>query len=397
LANKNLDIIIGLPTYNNGKTINYVVRSAYSGLLEFFHNKNIQIVISDMGSTDKTVEVIFSLIGRMGDKLKLMQYRRNKRIGEAIKDILVHGVENNAKAIVILDPGLPNIKPMWMYLLINKILSGEYDVIAPYYYKHEYEAMITNFVMYPIMSAIFGLRIRNPVAMDCSLSTAAARVILEEEKLWSKYVTGLGIDVLMAVTAIIKELKIAQASLGKLEYFEDLKLNLAQSFREKTKFLFELMYHYMPYWTKITKIRDPPIIGEIKDVTGIRPQLIDWLLFDAFYKLYKTHESLISEIYNEKIVKNLHEIHRNKNTKVRISSGVWTEILRDTIVAYIKKWPEKSDEIVDAFMGLWALKVLSFTNETKGMSADEAEKVIINHAKTFETARIELLKIIKNV
>ena len=179
MANKNLDIIIGLPTYNNGKTINYVVRSAYSGLLEFFHNKNIQIVISDMGSTDKTVEVIFSLIGRMGDKLKLMQYRRNKRIGEAIKDILVHGVENNAKAIVILDPGLPNIKPMWMYLLINKILSGEYDVIAPYYYKHEYEAMITNFVMYPIMSAIFGLRIRNPVAMDCSLSTAAARVILE--------------------------------------------------------------------------------------------------------------------------------------------------------------------------------------------------------------------------
>ena len=49
MANKNLDIIIGLPTYNNGKTINYVVRSAYSGLLEFFHNKNIQIVISDMG------------------------------------------------------------------------------------------------------------------------------------------------------------------------------------------------------------------------------------------------------------------------------------------------------------------------------------------------------------
>ena len=54
------DIVLGIPSYNNARTIGHVVRSVQAGLLKYFpHSKSI-IVNSDGGSADGTLEVAAS-------------------------------------------------------------------------------------------------------------------------------------------------------------------------------------------------------------------------------------------------------------------------------------------------------------------------------------------------
>ena len=54
---KEVDILVGIPSYNNARTIGHVVRAGEAGLSKYFSNYKAILVNSDGGSTDGTVTV----------------------------------------------------------------------------------------------------------------------------------------------------------------------------------------------------------------------------------------------------------------------------------------------------------------------------------------------------
>ena len=52
------DIVVGIPSYNNAKTIGHVVRAVDAGLAKYFPDKKAVIVNSDGGSIDWTAGVM---------------------------------------------------------------------------------------------------------------------------------------------------------------------------------------------------------------------------------------------------------------------------------------------------------------------------------------------------
>lgn len=53
-----VEIIVGIPSYNNAGTIGHVVRAAQAGLLKYFPARKALIVNSDGGSKDGTLEAV---------------------------------------------------------------------------------------------------------------------------------------------------------------------------------------------------------------------------------------------------------------------------------------------------------------------------------------------------
>ncbi|MGD9577609.1 MAG: glycosyl transferase family 2, partial [Syntrophorhabdus sp.] len=56
----NADILVGIPSYNNAKTIGHVVRAVQGGFAKYFPDKKTVLVNSDGGSTDGTMDVVQS-------------------------------------------------------------------------------------------------------------------------------------------------------------------------------------------------------------------------------------------------------------------------------------------------------------------------------------------------
>ena len=54
------DIVIGIPSYNNGRTIGHVMRAAYGGLAKYCPQLTGVVINSDGGSTDNTQEAVLS-------------------------------------------------------------------------------------------------------------------------------------------------------------------------------------------------------------------------------------------------------------------------------------------------------------------------------------------------
>src|SRR5437762_12307450 len=53
-----VDILVGLPTHNNGKTITPVLQAIQAGILKCFPRERVVIINADGGSRDGTPELI---------------------------------------------------------------------------------------------------------------------------------------------------------------------------------------------------------------------------------------------------------------------------------------------------------------------------------------------------
>jgi glycosyltransferase involved in cell wall biosynthesis len=53
-----VDIVVGIPSFNNARTITHVVRAVAGGLAKYFPDRKSIIVNSDGGSTDGTREAV---------------------------------------------------------------------------------------------------------------------------------------------------------------------------------------------------------------------------------------------------------------------------------------------------------------------------------------------------
>ena len=67
---RHADIVIGIPSYNNARTIGHVVRAALAGLTKYFPQFTGVIINSDGGSTDGTQDVVLS--SQLGDSNLLL-------------------------------------------------------------------------------------------------------------------------------------------------------------------------------------------------------------------------------------------------------------------------------------------------------------------------------------
>jgi glycosyltransferase involved in cell wall biosynthesis len=152
------DIVIGIPSYNNGRTIGHVVRAAYAGLAKYYPQLTGVVINSDGGSTDNTQQEVLS--ARMEDsRLWLFStplmgahrlsfpYHGVPGKGSAFRLIFQMAKRLEAKACAVVDSDLRSITPEWIDLLVRPILTAGYEFVAPYYQRHKYDGTITNSIV----------------------------------------------------------------------------------------------------------------------------------------------------------------------------------------------------------------------------------------------------------
>src|SRR4030067_743015 len=123
------DILVGIPSYNNSRTIGHVVRAVMAGLAKYFPKAKAVLVNSDGGSTDNTQGEV-KKVGIEDFKMILTShpvhplhkivtpYYGIPGKGSAFRTIFEAAQLLNAKACAVVDSDLRSITPEWMELLL---------------------------------------------------------------------------------------------------------------------------------------------------------------------------------------------------------------------------------------------------------------------------------------
>src|SRR5574341_1185526 len=247
-----IDILVGIPSFRNAKTIGHVIRAAEAGLRKYFPDQRSMIVISDGNSPDGTQSVAMEASIEGDEELLLIDpkaepprkvaisYGGLSGKGSAFRAIFTVARQLEAKACAVFDADLRSVTPGWVDRLVAPVLYHGYDMVTPLYARHKFDGTITNSVAFPVTTALYGYKVRQPIGGDFGFSGRLAGH-WAGKRVWDTDVARFGVDIWMTTVAMCEGFSVCQSQLGaKLHDPKDPGADLGPMFRQVVGSLFAL-------------------------------------------------------------------------------------------------------------------------------------------------------------
>jgi glycosyltransferase involved in cell wall biosynthesis len=398
---KEVDVLVGIPSYNNVRTIGHVVRAVTAGLAKYFPKAKAVLVNSDGGSTDGTQEEVKRV--QIEDFKTILTsypvhpvhkvvtpYHGIPGKGSAFRTIFEAARSLKAKACAVVDSDLRSITPEWIELLIRPIYEGGFDYVAPLYARHKFDGTITNSIVYPMTRALYGKRVRQPIGGDFGFSGELAKFYLTKE-VWESDVARFGIDIWMTTLAIAEGYKVCQSYLGaKIHDAKDPGSDLGPMFTQVLSSVYRLMEEYPHLWKSVKESQPVPKFGFHYEV-GLEPIYVNIERMIGNFRLgVKDLMEIWKKILPPETVQGLESIGRLSNEAFSFREDLWVRIIYDLAVAYHHGSVHR-EHLLRSMIPLYLGRVASFVKENKESSSNEVEEKIESLCKVFEEMKPYLI------
>jgi len=385
------DLVIGIPSFNNGETVGAVVETAAAGLCEHFPELRGCVVVADGGSTvDDSREAALAAIRRLKARGVVGIYRGLPGKGSAVRMILEAAGLLGARAVALLDADLRSTTPMWIHRLLCPVVREGFEFVAPLYNRFKYDGTITNNVTYNMLRSLYGRRIRQPIGGEFALSGDLARDLCEKP-VWDSDVARFGIDIWLTIEALTRSARVCQTRLGvKAHDAKDPASHLEPMFRQVVGTMFSLMEETDAFWKPIQGSEAVPTFGEaVDDEPPAFPIDLDRLV-ESFYACWETLKGAWREILSDTTFAEL-EIHvATGRTAFELPTDLWVRILFEFAATFHHRRGARR-QVIEVLSPLYFARVASFIHRTRELSNAEAEAVVEEQAKVFELRKPDLL------
>ena len=400
-AIKGADILVGIPSFNNARTIGHVVRALQAGLAKYFPEQKAVIVDSDGGSTDGTTDVVRDTV--IDDYQAILLQHRTEPVhkmaipyhgipgkGSAFRAIFEVAQSLGVTACAVVDSDLRSITPEWIELLLKPVLAQGVDYVAPLYHRHKYDGTITNSIVYPLTRALYGLRVRQPIGGDFGFSGRMAGHFLTKD-VWSTDIARYGIDIWMTTEAIANGFKVAQAFLGaKLHDAKDPGADLSAMLFQVVGSTFGLMETYHDVWRAVQGSQPVPTYG-FQYAVGLEHVRVN---FERMVERFREGVRGLKEIWTAVLgAGDFGEVERLALLpagEFRFPLRLWTTIVFDYALAYHNKTLPQ-ELLLKSLTPLYLGKTASFVLEVGEMDQAGAEGEIEKLCLEFERNKEHLI------
>lgn len=400
-AIKSADILVGIPSYNNARTIGHVVNAVQAGLAKYFPDRKAVLIDSDGGSTDGTMAIVQNAV--IENYQSILIQHRNAPVfkmavpyhglpgkGSAFRTIFEIASVLDVKACAVVDSDLRSITPEWVELLIKPVLEEGIDYVAPLYHRHKYDGTITNSIIYPLTRALYGKRIRQPIGGDFGFSGRLAKHYLTKD-VWKSDVARYGIDIWMTTEAIANGFAVAQAFLGaKIHDPKDPGADLSAMLYQVVGSAFGLMETYGPLWREVRGSEPVPGFGFRYEV-GLEHVPVN---ADRMLRIFREGLANLGELWTAVIgagdFSELAKLGALPDDAFRFPLPLWTRVIYDYALAYHeKKLPP--EHLLKSLTPLYLGKTASFVREARDLGQAEAEAEIEKLCLSFEEGKDYLI------
>lgn len=387
-GNKNIELIVGIPSYLEADNIDHVARVVDSGLIKYFPEMKAIIVNVDNNSEDDTKGVFLSaktktekkyittpkgIRGKGNNFLNLFKFARTQI--------------DTLKAVVVVDADLKSITPEWIKFLAGSIIKG-FDYALPRYSRHQFDGTITNHICYPMLYGLMGEDLRQPIGGEFAFSPAFVEYCLNQK--WLPTTKQYGIDIFMTFNAISGNFKICEVGLGaKIHKASAPKLG-AMFTQVVTTFFEEILKTKTEWMTRpLVRPRPKPRFGLKKfdqpqeleiDIRGLKQKLRDEYLERA--NLLKRHLNDYSTTRLEKMV---------QEDFYEMDNLIWTQIMYQLLYTYDKGSSKVKKEIVEALKPLYFARSVTFDYQSWRYNINYAEETILEQALAFASQKPYLI------
>ena len=386
------DIIVGIPAYNNEKTIAHVIQMVSHGIAKHYKDKRSVIIVADGGSTDDTREVAKEFEIKPWQEKIISIYRGPGGKGTALRSVFESAERLGVKACAVVDSDLRSITPDCIKHLLDHVLEKGYQFVAPVYVRHKYDGTITNNIVYNLTRALYGKRIRQPIGGDFALSRDVAK-FYNDQDVWTTDVARYGIDIWMTTNAVNQGFRICQSNLGvKIHDAKDPGDHLGPMFRQVVWTIFSLMERYEPTWKEVQGSTPLEMFGF---EGSLEPEPVNVNL-ENLVQLFKTgfnqFSPLWKDIFSEATFAEITKATKLDTDSFYFPTQSWAKLLYE-LAATFHTWDINRYKLIELVTPLYYGRVASFVRQSWKMSTQEAESLVEEQAATFEENKGYLIEV----
>lgn len=387
------DIVVGIASYNNARTVGHVVAAVDAGLGKYYPGLKSIILNSDGGSTDSTRETVLG--ASVDHRAALISHRLYPvhRIttpyhgipgkGSAFRTIFRTAVELGAKACCVVDADLRSITPEWIELLLAPVLNEGFDFVAPLYMRHKYDGTITNSIIYPFTRALYGKKIRQPIGGEFGFSGKLAEFYLTQD-VWNTDIARFGIDIWMTTEAVAGGFKVCQSYLGaKIHDPKDPGSDLSDMFVQVVGSFLSLTEKHHSQWKLINSTEDIPTFG-FKYSVGVVPVHVN---IGRMIKSFELGAENLQDVWKEFLgadtLREVVGISKQDEKDFSFPKELWTTIIYDCTLAFHHK-KISTDHLMKSLIPLYYGRTASFFIEMRDKTDEESEDAIEEVCREYE-------------
>jgi len=384
---KKAEIVVGIPSYNEAKTIGMVTEKIDKGLRKYFKNKKAVIINADGNSPDQTAKAFLNTKTET-PKICIFDPPKARGKGSGLRNIFLEIKRLGAKTGMLVDADMRSARPEWVKCLISPLLKG-YDFVTPVYYRDKYDGSITNNLCYPLVYGLLGYNIRQPIAGEVGFSRKLVLYWLSQK--WFADVEKYGIDIFMTINAIAGGFKLCRVDLGSRIHKSSVP-NLDNMSVEVAGVLFKLLLQNKNLWQKkMIKVRELPFVCEVKEKRRYPVLKVNYQKFEEkALSEFPVYYPYLKKYFSPEIQAQLEKQFLEKKT-INITEDLWVKILYEIFRIYSIKPSRK--RLIKLLRALYFARLASFIKKTLDKSQNQAEKMVQRQARRFFRERNYLLSL----
>jgi glycosyltransferase involved in cell wall biosynthesis len=378
------DIVVGIPTYKNARTIASVMRTVAEGLARDLRDLKSVITIVDGGSPDDTVAVASQLVLPPPVKRLVMPYQGLQGKGSAVRALFEMARVMRARAIVILEADLQSITADWVSQLARPILDNAFQLALPYYVRPLPDGAMTDLLAYPLTRLLYGADVRQPMGGEYALSAELAYK-LSMRDVWETDVARHGVDIWLTTVCVNDNVRMCQVRLGvKIDDSRELLLSFDPTFVQAIGTLFRMMDIYKRRWMENAPPRSTPFYGNGLVAEPPRtwmPGVTAAALGDAFIAGIRRYQRLWRTALTPSTRLTIKELSEAPEGATHFGAKLWARTVYDFATVY-NQGEGDPDKIVAALLPLYYARCATIMRETN-MQTDAVEKAVQEQAQAF--------------
>lgn len=397
-----VDIVVGVPTYNDAATVGQVVQGVRAGLLRYFPRARSVIINADGGSRDNTQELIraasisdLSVTSNVHALRTLhsisTQYENGPASGTALRTILAAADLLQAKACAVVSSESTTLEPEWVERLITPVLRGGRDMVLPVYRRHKFDGALIRNLIYPLTRAVYRCGVREPYPSDFAFSGALGSHFLAQD-IWTQEQGQRGTELWLAIAAIVDRLKLTQSFLGTKARPENAPTDLVNAMRDSAGTLFSSMETFSASWTSLREPLEAPCNG-CQSAISLEPlRLNRKRLHQMFTFGLAELEPVFISILAPETHAELKRLAALTEEKFAFSAELWVRTVYEFAAAYHRAVIGR-DHVVQALVPIFRGRAVTFLTENRDASAEDVENNIESLCQIFEREMPYLLEL----
>jgi hypothetical protein len=384
------DVALCLLTYNHAATAPAVAEVARDALARHFPGTSPVLINADAGSSDRTPELLRAVglptvLARhdapMTERAAVPFHGVPGR-GAALRLVLQAAHRLRARAVVMLEADVSTVTDEWIVGLLRPIWDEKADFVIPAYARHRYDGTITNLLLAPLVRALYGRRLRQPLPGSQAFSARLVEHLLANPR-WRW--TGRDVtDLWIVGTAIVDGFSVWEAWLGPRRIASrtrsaDLPTMVAQTLGA----VFTVMDRHQDLWLEVRGSEPVPAVGQ-PVLPAIEPMEVDVeRMVAAFQQGLRDLAPLWEDILAPETFGEVLGIEGGHTGRLHFPHDVWARVVYDFALAHHYGVVHR-EHLLRSLVPLYLGRTADFVLDTRARDAAGTEATLEAAAAAFE-------------